>query len=517
MDNATEISRAFDNNHIVLPDSVEGSQGGTSVCSDDVQIATQGSPTGPSVPTAGEPLCRSHLQRLPNELLSSIFSYLDCPKPSDAMLLGEPTFGLTSAKYTPLKTISRVSRRLRALVIPILFRNARFDDSKSNSGEQGLKQQIEPFYSFVKEHRLRNVITSFTLLIHEKRVFYISQKEDRLNSFSFFWHSLFQLIDPINLLLVAHPAALGPLTACQVILEDAWLLDCPCHYLRLQRPSTPPSLNGSHHNWSSADDITTDQGLTATITENASEHDIPGIANKAAVRSQFSDMTIAQTSSGSTIQEPSIPFSDLEPWELPRAKSSTIFDIRPWTKLLLNEGSFVRAYATYEFWTRKLPSILSDLLGAEEETHKPFISPTIRDMSYIGIFPTERHFRSLAENLPRLDKLYVQLVPRNNILEIPSKMVQVELEDLWGERNSCYASLVRELFNSPPSKNYKHLQVFESGDAADRDAWLMAVEYVRRSNNGWKISSDGVFVRDPSEVDKENEHTNDGENTSLSV
>jgi hypothetical protein len=118
--------------------------------------------------------------------------------------------------------------------------------------------------------------------------------------------------------------------------------------------------------------------------------------------------------------------------------------------------------------------ILSDLVGALEEEHKAFISPTIREMSYIGIFPMERHFRQFAENLPKLNKLYVQLVPRNEILDLPSKMVQVEVEDLWMERNSCYASIVRELFNSPPLGNYKYLQVFESGDSADRDAWLMA-------------------------------------------
>jgi hypothetical protein len=118
--------------------------------------------------------------------------------------------------------------------------------------------------------------------------------------------------------------------------------------------------------------------------------------------------------------------------------------------------------------------ILSDLMGAEEAEHKSFISPTIREMSYIGIFPMERHFRRLIDNLPRLDKLFVQLVPRNDILNQQSKMVQVEAEDLWMERNSCYASVVRQLFNSPSLGNYKYLQVFESGDAADRDAWLMA-------------------------------------------
>lgn len=68
----------------------------------------------------------------------------------------------------------------------------------------------------------------------------------------------------------------------------------------------------------------------------------------------------------------------------------------------------------------------------------------------------------------------MQIVPRNEILQNKDKMIQVEQEDLWMERNSCYAAVMRELFSSPPTGNFQYLEVFESGDAADRDAWLMA-------------------------------------------
>jgi hypothetical protein len=95
-------------------------------------------------------------------------------------------------------------------------------------------------------------------------------------------------------------------------------------------------------------------------------------------------------------------------------------------------------------------------------------------------------------------------------------MQQVEAEDLWMERNSCYALLMRELFNAPPTQNYKFLQVFESGDAADTDAWHMAVEYVKRAANGWKVAQEGVFVRDPGDLAPEPE-ASDGEHSSLSV
>lgn len=54
---------------------------------------------------------------------------------------------------------------------------------------------------------------------------------------------------------------------------------------------------------------------------------------------------------------------------------------------------------------------------------------------------------------------------------------------------------MRELFNSPPAGNFLHLKKFESGDAADVDAWNMAVEYVKRAGNGWRIAAEGVFER----------------------
>ena len=125
------------------------------------------------------------------------------------------------------------------------------------------------------------------------------------------------------------------------------------------------------------------------------------------------------------------------------------------------------------------------------------------------------HFSSLTRNLPRLDSLYVQLVPRNNILEMPSRMAQVEMEDLWMERNSCYALLMRELFNAPPIGNFKHLQVFESGDAADKDAWNMAVEYIKRAGNGWQVAGEGVFERNPEDLTPEPEEGGGGGDPAL--
>lgn len=138
-------------------------------------------------------------------------------------------------------------------------------------------------------------------------------------------------------------------------------------------------------------------------------------------------------------------------------------------------------------------------------------------MSYIGIFPMASHFAALTMHFPRLEGLYVQLVPRNDILDLPEKVAQVDRADLWMERNSCYALLMRELFNSPPTLNFKHLRIFESGDAADRDAWNMAVEYVKRAGNGWMAAADGVFLRNTEDLAPEPEEGEDAARSTLSV
>lgn len=160
---------------------------------------------------------------------------------------------------------------------------------------------------------------------------------------------------------------------------------------------------------------------------------------------------------------------------------------------------------------------MPDIVGSIMHRQKPLIAPTIRDFNYIGVFPMSHQFRNLVANLPRINRLYVQLVPRNDTLQDPLMMAQVEAEDLWMERNSSYALLMKELFNAPPLNNYKQLQVFESGDAADAEAWRMAVEYVKRAGNGWHVAGEGVLERNTDDLVPESAGIDGTEATSLSV
>ena len=65
------------------------------------------------------------IDSLPEELLLHIFELLDSPPPSIVKARWEPSLELTSSLEHVLKDISRVSKRWRRIVLPLLFKNAR--------------------------------------------------------------------------------------------------------------------------------------------------------------------------------------------------------------------------------------------------------------------------------------------------------------------------------------------------------------------------------------------------------
>lgn len=176
------------------------------------------------------------INALPNELLVHIFKYLDNPQPSTAALYDEPHFKLTKSTNAPLQAISRVSKRWRQFSIPLLFKHAQFAGIRSEWHRTTLDEQIRPFFDFVRSNDLHPVIMSFTLLILDKKVAKNWESYSRPSGFSRFWNALFSVIDPNDLLLVAPAEVLGALTGCHVDTQDAPKFDCPCHYLRLQKP-----------------------------------------------------------------------------------------------------------------------------------------------------------------------------------------------------------------------------------------------------------------------------------------
>jgi hypothetical protein len=317
---------------------------------------------------------KSHLQshtaveNLPNELLSHILGFLDIPPPSasSSALHDEPTFALTQSEAIPLKAASCVSKLWRRCAMPLLFKHPQFVVAEPKKQSPALNDQIAPFFDFVTRNSLRKIISTFTLVVHDKKVSNNAGRKHSVNDFSTFWKSLFTIIDPVELLVIAPAEALGRLTSCHVHLEDVWSFDCPCHYLRLQRPPAPPVVTLPVEDAIPAKEYPMGKQthqIVEPVTSNFSTGNIPeDLLNRehSIVAAQYNveEASLDNPRRSSQPDASSAGPSNLEePLEIPHGASSALFEIRPWSTLLLNEGSFIRAYATYEFWLRTTPSV----------------------------------------------------------------------------------------------------------------------------------------------------------------
>ncbi|WYZ41271.1 hypothetical protein EsH8_V_000166 [Colletotrichum jinshuiense] len=404
---------------------------------------------------------------LPNEILSQIFSHLDRPAPSDSRLHDQPSsFMLENIFFDrELKTISLVCKRWRGAVLPLLFRHVVWTVDRFElplMEETGNPASAINFLEFIRANNLTNYVNTLSMFVEdamgsismegassaELMESGFANKASYSEDYNWLWRTIFEHIDPIRLTIIASPRVLAQLLSRMLFLGDAWNFSMPQHILSLSRKDrNTPVIN-----------------YKSTTTPSSRQ----------------------SSGSGS-------PRQKLIPCDL--------FTVRPWHALLLNEGSSTRVYKTYEFYLKRPPSILGALLGGEEfPNDESMIAPSIRDFSYVGIFPLSSHFNTLIQNIPRLDRLFVQLVPRNDILQDTDEMRNVDTADLWMERNTAYSMLFRELFDSDPDSPWLELKVFESGDAADKEAWDMAVQFVQFSGvRGWKVESEGVFVRDGEE------------------
>lgn len=316
------------------------------------------------------------IEDLPNELLSHILGFLDIPRPS-ADLHDEPTFELTDAETADLKASSCVSKRWRQAILPLLFKHARFvvGEPQPKMPIRNLNREIQSFMEFVNRNTLLKIITTFVLVVKDMTITGDDNgPKYKLDIFASFWRSLFEAIDPVELLIIAYPTVLGALTSCRVNVGELWNFDCPCHYLRLRRPSPLPSQLAvsnkaidlsKYRPVSEAHNIVEPDTSIKDPIKNIPED----LLKRESAATTLNDSL--ESSDGQTANEPASAFSDikevldaghdsweaeLEPWQT-YPQSSTLFKIRPWSSILLNEGSFIKVYSTYEFWNRKAPSV----------------------------------------------------------------------------------------------------------------------------------------------------------------
>lgn len=431
------------------------------------------------------------LDSLPEELQFHILQHLDAPPPSSQRLRQEPSLGLTSSDEVTLKSISVISKRWRRLVLPILFKHARFrldappnphwdgcyvcneaamsgsttstpqdhqrdrvdqyhidmvaaalercnvnlragqtDDEAQQMGQIAFeeKERLKPskalawiprfyhglqdFLTFLEQHDLIKVVIGFVLytdrMLEQKLHRFPHQAADRDWRFpasAAFWSHLLSTVNPGVVTIVAPPMDLACLTNCAIDTFGDWAFsDMDFHVLSLRCDSSTSSID----------------------------------------RAQASQ-SIATPSHGSLRAVPS---------GYPSVAPSSLFALRPWTHLNLNEGSFLKAYGTYEFFERGPPSIVTSIEDCIMQTISPArlsvpMLTSLKSFDYTAIFPFSNHanFQLL---LHQVEELNLQLAPEphNRILNDKARVGKAELADCWTELMSTYGELVKPLMTA---------------------------------------------------------------------
>ncbi|KAI5467184.1 hypothetical protein BGZ63DRAFT_19753 [Mariannaea sp. PMI_226] len=443
----------------------------------------------------------SYIQRLPNELLIHLLTFLDSSGKTQESLRQDPeklTRPVHSADNLHLKSASLVCRLWRQSVLPLLFRNVvwslqRFHKPKGFD----IASQI-PVLEFLHRNDLSKHVESFTLFIdppketggsrHSDGQFWgilppeddppeapkswnilwsafsaespqfssnqrpasadgltageVNSTTPRVWDNNWLWHALFGQIDPLQFNLISSPDILSSLLSRTVDLSSEWAFNSHYHILSLSQASR---LGAKSRNV------------------------IPGI--------------VARLPS----QSPSTAGNSVP---------SDLFSVRDWAALVVNEGSFVPVYSAYEFFHYSPPSLLPVILSTTDSSFKR-IRETLRSLSYIATFPLSRHIRDVViPCCPPVEHLYMQLMPRAVDFWQDAKLSHIDITDLWLECDMAYSLIMRDVFDRDADQGLKSLRVFESGDTATQEAWSMAMQYAQiHGLQGWKMKREGFFVR----------------------
>lgn len=306
------------------------------------------------------------IEDLPNELVSNVFKYFDAPQPSSTKLNDEPVFEVTKSEDATLKAISLVSKRWRKAILPRLFQHARLTLTEFWLGDSIGSIETPKFLQFLGENSISEKVK--TLAVCVPGIYPPNRTPGKYPlGVDSFWQTIFDEVNPVELLIVAPAEALGCLSTCFVETMDRSSFDAPFQYLWLQQPAPSSKFSSKGKGKESLQsDQSPAHGLVESI-ESLPDHSVPA-------GDQEEDLADPPESVPGDYEEEnvadppeSIPDETFwsgrteEEWMEPHvpADHSALFDVRPWSSLLINEGSFIKAYGTYNDGASKRPPSVS--------------------------------------------------------------------------------------------------------------------------------------------------------------
>lgn len=255
---------------------------------------------------------------IPPEILLHIFEYVGGSAPSEMRLHDLPTLDLLTSQpacsTASLKAASFVSRYWRPLVLPSLFRHVLWKPDVYSLSAFTLNPI--PLLRFLNENHLaRNVIT-FTIIIdfHDPATEYLNTPQIRAADLEWLWDQLFSIIDPLRFTILARPTTLAALLSRMLYLDDAWSFNMPYHILSLARTTRQVQSKGDSGD--SQHSVSPSQAQLSNPSDNQSMGFLPSIPAGTPL-----------SPGRSYVSRPKTP------------PPCPLFTVRPWTSILLNEGS----------------------------------------------------------------------------------------------------------------------------------------------------------------------------------
>ncbi|KAK5124602.1 hypothetical protein LTR85_001315 [Meristemomyces frigidus] len=420
----------------------------------------------------------AHIERLPEELLLHILTFLDTPPPSELKLGQEPTLRLTASDEQTYKAISSISKRWRRLVLPLLFKHTRLrlDDAPrkhwsmcSVCTAKALRSRLqggEPFQptGVIDQYHLdmledaATFATKARLSAHVPRVLDGPAGDPVLGNFltwsSRFYHSLRDFLDFLHQQDLASSVQSFVLMTAQMLPEK--LARFP-HLAAVDRDWRYKAAAAFWQHLLSVVDLERVVILAPPI-------DLACLTNCAIdtfgdwafgdMDYHILDLRLSNSGHQRPLRELEKPvqYSSLQymPHRYPGLAGSSILNLRPWSHIGINEGAFLKAYGTYEYFERGPPSLIYSI--KDSLSPRPIFSPharishvplaSLRSLTYTGIFPFANHL-DFRELLPQLEELDMQLAPEpaSNILNERERVGKAQLEDCWRELTSIYQGL----------------------------------------------------------------------------
>ena len=372
---------------------------------------------------------------LPPELLYNIFSLLDRAPPSVPRLYDQPSYEITHSSVLDLKSASRVSQFWRQATLPLLFRHTRML-LEVNTILDNWPTLMQEFLDFVRENDLEWKVESFTVAVRDQH----GEVHGHNGSLEF-----------------------GPRSFLHQYWERLFNVLKP---LRLTIVA-PPLLLGVL------------VGISVD-TNMADEFYMP-----------YHIFSLSRSLPSAQIQQPE-SIIKYKPW-------ATLLYSPCWDSLLLNEGSFMRPYSTNDYLSHisNPPSVLS-ILENERPDFRVLLADTITSVSYIAVFPPRSHIRYLSILSSRLERIYIQFVPRHDLTLDNWQRGNADVMTINAERELTYQSFLDEAFSVYDPHLTLSLRDIECGDATDDPTWKELVGHaIEADPKPWRTDPEreGALIR----------------------